>query len=87
MSSLDPFYVFRTSVFVAVTVYTCLSMAGTMLQVIGILRGTDPKKQLLRAIVAYELVSFRLRPLAGELLGISLWFAALLFVWWLHTQV
>ncbi len=87
MSSLEPFYLFRTSLFVAVSVYTGLSLFSSITRVVGILRGTDPRTRLLRAIVAYELLSFRLRPLTGELLGISLWFAALLFVWWLHAQV
>jgi hypothetical protein len=87
MDGIDPFNVFRTAVFVGVTTYTVLALAGTMMRLAAILRGSDPEKRLLRAVLSYELVSMRLRPLLGELWQLAFWSAALLGIWWLHAKV
>lgn len=87
MNEIDPFAIFRTTLFVALAVYTVLTTAGTIWGVAVVLRGNDPRKRLLRAYLSYQLVSVRIRPLAGELLELAFWLAVLLGVWWLHTQI
>jgi hypothetical protein len=84
MFTADPFIVFRTTLFAALLVYTCLALASTAWRTVVLLRGDDPRRHLLRAYLGYQLVSFRLRPLAGELAQIAFWLAALLTLWWLH---
>ena len=84
---MDPFILFRTTLFVFLGIYTLLTMAGTMWQVLRVLRGSDPQKRLLRLYLSYQLVSIRIRPLSGELLQLGAWAALLLAVWWLHTKV
>jgi len=87
MHELDPFGTFRTTLFVALAIYTVVTLAGTAWRVATLLRGTDPRKRLLRAYLGYQLVSFSLRPLAGELLQIGFWCTILLLLWWLHTRI
>ena len=87
MGESDPFSVFRTTLFVALAVYTGLSTAGTIWHVVGVLRGHEPEKRLLRTYLGYQLVSFRVRPLAGELLQIACWIAVLFGLWWLHLLI
>jgi hypothetical protein len=84
MADVDPFLVFRTALFIGLGVYTVLTLSATVLQLVRLFRGTDPSKRLLRAYVSYQLVTFRVRPLAGELTQIALWSLVLLFIWWLH---
>jgi hypothetical protein len=87
MTEIDPFRIFRTTLFIALAVYTLLTTASTIWQVTIVLRGSDPDKRLLRTYLAYQLLSFRLRPLAGELVQIMFWITALLGLWWLHTKI
>ena len=87
MPRTDPFAVYRTTLFVALAVYTVLTTAGTAWRVTVLLRGNDPQRRLLRAYLSYQLVSFRLRPLAGELLQIAFWCTILLCLWWLHLKL
>lgn len=83
----EPFYWFRTAVFVGLATYYVLSVAGTIWRVAALLHGDDPRNRLLRLYLSYQLLSFRFRPLTGELLQIGLWSAILLYVWWLHTRL
>lgn len=87
MTDIDPFAIFRTTLFIALAVYTIVTAAGTILRVAVVLGGSDPKKRLLRAYLSYQLVRVRIRPLAAELLEIALWVAVLLGLWWLHTEI
>ena len=87
MNEIDPFRIFRTTLFIALAIYTVLTTAGTIWQVTVVLRGSDPDKRLLRTYLAYQLLSFRLRPLANELAQIVFWIAALVGLWWLHTKI
>lgn len=87
MHELDPFATFRTTLFIALAVYTVVTTATTVWRVTVLLRGNDPRKRLLREYLSYQLVSFRLQPLAGELLQMAFWCTILLLLWWLHTKV
>ena len=87
MTDIDPFAIFRTTLFIALAVYTLVTTVGTILRVAVVLSGSDPEKRLLRAYLSYQLVSVRIRPLAGELLEIAFWVAVLLGLWWLYTEV
>lgn len=87
MESLDPFAVFRNTLFVALAIYTLVTTAMSVARVFVLLRGHDPRRQLLRVYLSYQLLSIRLRPLAGELWQIVLWCAMLLLIWWLHTRI
>ena len=84
---MDPFAVFRTTLFCALAVYTVVTAVGTIGRVVVVLRGNDPEKRLLRAYLSYQVLSIRIRPLAGELWEIGFWVAVLLGIWWLHTEV
>ncbi len=80
----DPFYVFRTLLGVFLTIYFVLWMTTFVWRLAGVLSGDDPRKKLLRTYLQYQLVSIRLRPLAGELFEIAIWLAMLAGLWWLH---
>ncbi|MFH1748740.1 MAG: hypothetical protein ABIG44_17025 [Planctomycetota bacterium] len=87
MHEIDPFNIFRTTLFIGVAVYTVLSMAGTAWRAVVLLRGNHPRQRFLRVYVSYQIVTVRLRPLASELAGVGFWIAALLGIWWLHGLV
>ena len=87
MIDIDPFAIFRTTLFIALVVYTLVTTVGSILRVAVVLSGSDPEKRLLRAYLSYQLVSVRIRPLAGELLEIAFWVAVLLGLWWLYTKI
>jgi hypothetical protein len=67
VESVDPFLIFRTCIFVAVGVYTGLTMLGTIFKMVQILSGTDPRKRLLRTYLSYQLLAIRIRPLAASI--------------------
>jgi hypothetical protein len=83
----EPFYWFRTALFVGLAAYYVLTLAGTVWHVAVLLYGSDPHRRLLRLYLSYQLLSFRLRPLASELLQIVLWSAILVLIWWLHSRI
>lgn len=83
----DPFLLFRTGLFFALTVYYVLIMTSGALRVARLLAGHDPRTRLLRTYVMYQVVSVRLTPVRGELLQCGLWTAVLLALWWLHGLV
>lgn len=82
---MDPFAVFRNVLFVALAIYTVLALASTLRQAIHLLAGDAAHQRLLRAYLGYQLVSFRLRPVAGELVQIGLLGLLLAGLWYLHT--
>lgn len=82
---MDPFAVFRNVLFVALAIYTVLALASTLRQAIHLLAGDAAHQRLLRAYLGYQLVSFRLRPVAGELVQIGLLGLLLVGLWQLHT--
>ena len=86
MTEVDPFRVFRTALFMGVAAYTLVTTAGTIWRVVAVLSGSDPRKRLLREYLSYQVLSIRLRPLAGELLELAFWLAILLGIWWLHVN-
>ena len=81
---IDVFILYRTALFFFLGTYTLLLTTTTVVRLVGVLSGTQRSKELLRLYVAYQLLSVRLRPLAGELFQISLYLAALLAIWRLH---
>lgn len=87
MAEIDPFGIFRTTLFVALVVYTLVTMGATAWYTIALLAGRDPRKRLLRVYVSYQLLSFRARPLAGELVQLVLWTGVLVAIWWLHRAL
>ncbi len=84
MDKLDLFILFRTLLLVALTTYTVLLTAHGLRRLLGYLGGRDPQKRMLRVYLGYQLVSIRLRPLAGELCQIAFWVTMLAALWWLH---
>lgn len=87
VDELDLFLTFRTAVFVALVIYSGLSLSATTWQVIAFFRSDDPKVRWVRRYVTYQLVNMRLRPLAGELFQIALLIAALGTIWWAHGSL
>ena len=85
MHDLDAFQLFRTLLFIGVTAYTVITTLESAVRTVALLAGRDPQRRLLRAYVGYNLVTFRLSPLTGELLQIAFWTTILLILWWLHT--
>ena len=86
-TELDPFTVFRSTLFLFLAIYAVLTVWSAAWRVRRVLAGTDPGKRLLRTYLAYQVVTVRLRPLAEELLQIGFWSALLVVMWWLHTKV
>ncbi|MBL8879584.1 MAG: hypothetical protein JNG88_10740 [Phycisphaerales bacterium] len=87
MSSPDVFDVYRNALFIALTIYTIVVMAITIWFGAKVLAGRDPRKRLLRLYLSYQLLTIRVRPLAGELARTGFWTLALLGLWWLHHQI
>ena len=86
-TELDLFTVFRSTLFLFLAIYAALTLLSAVWRVRRVLAGTDPGKRLLRTYMAYQVVTVRLRPLAGELLQIGFWSALLVVIWWLHAKV
>ncbi|MCK4342184.1 MAG: hypothetical protein KAY37_10740 [Phycisphaerae bacterium] len=87
MPEIEPFYVFRTTLFIALAAYYAVSISSAAWRVGVLLHGDDPRKRLLRLYFSYQLLSFRARPLSGELLQIAFWVTILVLLWWLHTHL
>jgi hypothetical protein len=77
----DPFLVFSTLLTLFVTAYYTLVTTMTVRETVRLLRGQDPGRRLLRLYLSYQLVTLRIRPLAGELLQIAVWLAILALIW------
>jgi hypothetical protein len=86
-TELDPFKVFRSTLFLFLAIYGVLTLWSAAWRVRRLLAGTDPGKRLLRTYLAYQVVTVRLRPVGGELLQIGFWLALLVIIWWLHAKV
>jgi hypothetical protein len=83
----DLFIFFRMTLFVFVGIYSILMLLSTIRRLIALLAGDDPRKNMLRLYVSYNLLTIRIAPLRGELIQIAFWSAGLLLVWWLHTLI
>lgn len=81
----DPFDIFRTTLFLALTAYYALTTAMTVWHLAVLLGGSDPRKRILRVYLSYQLVSFRIRPLVSELIQIAILTLILLVLWQLHV--
>jgi hypothetical protein len=84
MPDFDLFLVFRTVLFIGLTVYFGLTTIITIRTLYGILAGEDPRRRLLRACISYQLVTTRVKPLAGELAQIGFWIGVLVLIWYAH---
>ena len=87
VDGFDLFYFFRTVLFFFLGTYAVLLTVASLNRVIGLLAGDGCGKEMLRVYVSYQLLSVRLRPLAGELVQIALLVAALALLWWLHSVI
>lgn len=87
VEELDPFNAFRTAIFVGVGAYTLASLTGTAVHVAAFLRRDDAATRFVRRYLSYQLVTIRLRPLAGELIQIALLAAGLAAIWWAHRAL
>lgn len=85
MAELDAFYLFRTTLFIAVTAFTVVTFVETLIGVLRILRGHEPHWKMLRTYLAYQVLSIRVAPLRRELTLLGAWSAVLLAIWWLHS--
>lgn len=84
MLELDPFTVFRTALFVALTLYYAITMGVMCFQGVRLLLGHDPRTRLVRAYLSYQLLTVRVRPLASELFQILVWTAVLFLLYGMH---
>lgn len=84
MGDFDPFELFRTTLFIAVTLYTLAGVPMTVMIVRKVLRGAAMPQQMLRAYVIWLLLTVRWRPLRGELIQIALWGGVVLMLWQCH---
>jgi len=87
MPDLDPFVFFRTMLIVALSIYCGLMGVGTLVRLRTLLAGDEPSRRLARLYLSYQLVTIRIRPLAGELVQIGIWTAVLIALWRLHEHV
>jgi hypothetical protein len=67
-----------------VAIYTVLSTGTTVVQLIAFARSRDPRLQLARRYLGYQLASLRIEPLAGELFQIGVLILMLIGLWWTH---
>lgn len=87
MLEFDPFDLFRTLLFIVLTAYYVVVTAWTAWWLVDLLRGDDPQRRMIRNIITYQLVTFRVRPLAGELIQIGILAVLLLLLYWMHGWV
>jgi hypothetical protein len=87
MPELDLFILFRTLLFIFLTIYSILLMVSGLWQVRVLLRGDDPAQEMLRVYVSYQLLTVRIKPLRGELTRIAFWLLMLGVLWWLHFVI
>ncbi|MBW7904155.1 MAG: hypothetical protein LC135_13545 [Phycisphaerae bacterium] len=83
----DPFILFRGLLVTLLTVYATLALVTGAVQFWRLISGEDRHKRLLRTYLGYQLLSLRLRPVAGELTQIAAWTILLIIVWRLHHLV
>ncbi len=83
----EPFLVFTQTLFIALTLYLIVSTFVTVRYLWGIFSGDDPARRLLRAYLSYQLLTFRVRPLLGELGQIAWWSLVLLGIYWCNERI
>ena len=87
MPELELFTFFRTTLFFFLAVYSILLLSTSIWRLTALFSGGDPRKQVLRLYVSYQLLTIRLRPIRGELIQIAFWLMVLGSLWWLHTLI
>jgi hypothetical protein len=87
MPELDLFAFFRSTLVVFLTIYSLLLLSSGIWRLVGLFRGSDQSKQMLRLYVSYQMLTIRLAPLRGELIQIAFWLALLALLSWLHTLI
>lgn len=87
MPEFDLFIFFRTTLVIFLTIYSLLLLSSTVWRLTALLSGSDPRKQMLRLYVSYQLLAIRLGPARGELAQIAFWLLMLGSLWWLHTLI
>lgn len=83
----DLFIFFRMMLFVFLTIYTVLMLLGWVRRLIELFSGDDPRKEMLRLYVSYQLLAIRIAPVRGELIQIVFWLAVLALIWRLHASI
>jgi len=84
---LDPFEFYRTLLFVFLGIYFVVTTAYSVVRIVDLVRGDHPSKRLLRTYLGYQIVSIRLRPLAGELVQIAALVGLLALIAWAHRAL
>lgn len=87
MPDIDLFILFRTLLFVFLTIYAVLTLASTIARVWALFAGADSARQVLRLYVSYQLLTIQLKPVRGELAQMAFWAMMLGVLWWLHTLI
>lgn len=87
MPDWDPFLIYQWALMLLVTIYYTVVTVVAVWQIAVVLRGSDPRRRMLRLYLSYQLVTIRVRPLASELTQIAVWSAALAALWWAHRWI
>jgi hypothetical protein len=87
MDGFDLFIFFRTTLLIFATTYSVLMLSSGIWRVVRLFGGENPRKQMLRLYVSYQLVTIRLRPVRGELLQLALLLVMLVCIWRLHALI
>ena len=83
--TFDLFELFRTCLFVAVTVYSVLVLAVGYHNLRRLLDGQAPGTRLVRGVLGYLVATVSLRPIVGELWQIAGLTLLLSVLWWGHA--
>jgi hypothetical protein len=87
MADFDLFILFRSALVIFATIYSVLLTVSGMWRLVRVFAGADPKKQMLRLYLSYQLLTIRLAPVRSELIQIALWLTLLVGIWRLHSWV
>ena len=87
MAEFDLFIFFRTALVIFATVYSVLMFSSGIWRLVDVFGGGDPKKQMLRLYMSYQLLTIRLSPVRGELIQITLWLILLVCIWRAHSLI
>ncbi|MFO0840073.1 MAG: hypothetical protein U1D55_16320 [Phycisphaerae bacterium] len=87
MLTADVFEVYRTALFLALTIYYAIVTVASAWQVALLLRGNDQARRFLRVYLGYQLLSIRIRRFAPELVQMAAWTIALGLLYWAHYSL